>query len=153
MKEHGLKKMLNHKAMIGLTDVETVKLDFDETTFQTVKYWALRALKHFQLEGFIIFKSSQNCYHVIFNRSVSWSENMHIMAWVSLLSHNESLLEWLRMQCIKEASTLRVSPKHDKPSPRLVFRYGIEDKQIKEFLHYRNFVKKMMQNMKNVEIE
>ena len=30
------------------------------------------------------------------------------------------------MQCIKESSTLRVSPKKEKPSPRIVYRYGKE---------------------------
>ena len=56
-----------------------------------------------------IIKSSENCYHVVFNRGVSWSENMRIVAWVSLLSHNRGLLRWFVMQCIKESSTLMVS--------------------------------------------
>jgi len=39
------------------------------------------------------------------------SENVGIMAWVCLLSQNQDLTKWFIMQCIKEASTLRISPK------------------------------------------
>jgi len=74
---------LNHKSTIGYSDTETVKLDLDNMSFRTTKYWALKAMKRFKLGGFIILKSSWNCYHVVFNRTVSWSENMHIVAWVS----------------------------------------------------------------------
>ena len=83
--------------------------------------------------GFIILKSSLNHYHVVFNRKVSWTENMKIVAWVSLLSHNRMLRKWFEMQCIKEGSTLRVSPKRKKPSPRIVFRYGRQDDPIRDF--------------------
>jgi hypothetical protein len=48
-------------------------------------------MEWFKLEGFIILKSSENNYHVVFNRRVSWPENMKIVAWVSLLSHNGML--------------------------------------------------------------
>jgi hypothetical protein len=36
---------------------------------------------------------------------------MRVVAWVSLLSGNPMLEKWFIMQCIKEGSTLRVSPK------------------------------------------
>jgi len=41
------------------------------------------------------------------------------------------------------SSTLRVAPKGDKPSPRVVFRYGSQDHQIKGFLKYRRLVKRI----------
>lgn len=41
------------------------------------------------------------------------------------------------MQCIKKSSTLRVGPKGEKPSPRIVYREGNEDTQIKEYLETR----------------
>jgi hypothetical protein len=47
------------------------------------------------------------------------------------------------MQCIKESSTLRVSEKREKASPRIVFRYGKQDKQIKGFLDFRDFIKRI----------
>lgn len=139
---------MNLKSIIGYTDTETVKLDFDDTPFKHVKYWALKMLKKFKLEGFIILKSSENNYHVVFDRKVSWSENMKVVAWVSLLSHNPMLQKWFVMQCIKEGSTLRVSPKKDKPSPRIVCRHGMHDKEIKNFLVNRKLVKNIIKKLR-----
>jgi len=65
---------------------------------------------------------------------------MSIIAWVSLLSHNHGLFKWFLMQCIKQGSTLRVSSKKDKPSPRVVFRYGKQEKQIRSFLGFRKLI-------------
>jgi len=107
--------------ILGYTDTATVKLDFDDTSFRTVRYWAFRTMRWFNLHGFIILKSRANCYHVVFDRAVSWSKNLHIVAWVSLLSRNERVTTYCLMQCIKESSTLRVSPKGEKPSPRIVY--------------------------------
>jgi hypothetical protein len=144
---NGLKERWNPKFIIGFTDTETVMLDFDNTSFKDVKYWALRTMKWFNLEGFIILQSSENHYHVVFNREVSWSENMRIVAWVALLSNNPMIQRWFLMQCIKQGSTLRVSPKVGKPSPKIVFRYGKQDKQVREYLSYRRLAKNIFWNL------
>ena len=141
-RENGSGVKWNHNSILGFTDDETVMLDFDDTPFKKVKYWAQIAMNHFGLGGFLILKSSENHYHVVFNRRVNWAENMSIVAWVSLQSNNQNMLRYLRMQCIKKASTLRVGPKGEKPSPRIVYREGNEDTQIKEYLETRNFLKK-----------
>jgi len=132
----------NHNSILGFTDDETVMLDFDETPFKTVKYWSQVAMTHFGLGGFLILKSSENHYHVVFNRRVDWAENMSVVAWVSLQSNNQGMLRYLRMQCIKKSSTLRIGPKGEKPSPRIVYREEKEDAQIKEYLETRKFLKK-----------
>ena len=149
LKVNGLREKLSLKCIIGYSDIETVKLDFDYTPFKTVRYFAFLTLKRFKLGGFIILKSSMNCYHVVFDRRVSWSENMRIVAWVGLLCKNRFLLKWFVMQCIKEESTLRVSCKREKPSPRIVFRYGCEDMQIREFLGCRKTIKGIVRRLQN----
>ena len=128
---------------LGFTDIETVKLDFDNRSFRNTKYWADRALKRFRLRGFVVLKSSVNHYHVVFDRKVSWAENLCVVGWVAVCSRNKELLKWLAMQCIKGASTLRVAPKEDKPSPRIVYRYGEKNRQIESFLKYRRLIKRM----------
>ena len=138
----------NRHFVLGYTDEETVMLDFDSTSFKTVRYWASRTLKWFKLEGYIILRSSLNNYHVVFNRKVTWKENMHIVGWVGLLSNNPMLQKWFLMQAIKEGSTLRVSPKRDKPCPRIVFRHGREDGQIESFLKYRDLTKNIIRKLK-----
>ena len=50
------------------------------------------------------------------------------------------------MQCIKESSTLRFSPKIDKPSPKIVFRYGSQNNQIKELLETRRIILNIVKN-------
>jgi hypothetical protein len=132
------------KSIIGLSDVETVKLDFDETTLPQVKYWALRVMDHFGFEGFIILKSSEESYHVVFDRSVTWEENMKILAWVNLLSQNEAITKYLQMQCIKKCSTLRISHKREKPSPKIVYRFGSQDGEIRNFIEFRRLAKRIV---------
>ncbi len=151
LKANGLAVKSSHKFIIGYTDDETVMLDFDNTILKDVKYWSHKVEKWFKLEGFIVLRSSEKCYHVVFNRPVSWSENCKIMAWVSLLSHNPMLEKWFLMQCIKESSTLRVSPKRQKPSPRIVYRYGQEDEQIQSFLKRRRLIKNMIRKLSNLK--
>ena len=95
------------------------------------------------LRGFIILKSSKKHYHMVFDPRVSWSKNMGIVGWVAMCSRNSKLKDWLPMQCIKESSTLRVAPKGDKPSPRVVYRFGCQGHAVRDFLRYRQLIKRI----------
>ena len=106
-------------------------------------------MKWFKLKGFVILKSSKKCYHVVFDRRVSWSENMRVVAWVVLLSHSKDLARWFLMQCIKRCSTLRVSSKRDKPPPRIVFRHGRQGQNVKDFLKYRRIIARICVKLRN----
>jgi hypothetical protein len=83
-------------------------------------------------------------YLLIFNRPVSWTKNVHIMNWlaleVGLESGNENVRRYVNMQCIKENSTVRISRKDKKSPPKVIFRYGSQDKQIRKFLATRRFL-------------
>jgi hypothetical protein len=143
----GLTEKLNPEPpMLGYTDKSTVKLDFDDTPFKIVKCWALRTMKWFKLKGFIILRSSKSHYHVVFDRSVTWEKNMHIVAWIALESRNPKLQRYLAMQCIKESSTLRVSSKREKPSPRIVLHFGRQSGEIKNFLKTRRLVNRICES-------
>jgi len=139
-----LKEQLNPKFIVGFTDTETVMLDFDGMPFRSAKYWAERIRRRFRLGGFLIMKSSENNYHVVFDRPVSWAENMSIVAWAALTTHSRPLERWLVMQCIKKSSTLRVSKKGKKPSPRIVFSYGTRDRQVFSFQKHRRLIKNII---------
>ena len=148
LRESGLTEQLNQgKPLFGFTDTETVKLDLDDMSFGRVKYWACKALKQFGLGGFLILKSSKDCYHVVFDRSVDWSENASIVAWVCLVSKHRRLTEWLVMQLIKRASTLRISAKQKKSPPRIVYSRGSQDGQITGFLEYRRLIKSISKRL------
>jgi len=136
---------------------DTVRLDFDDTGLEEVKYWAFRACFWFKLEGFIILRSSikkyavktkgktihefrKASYLVIFNRKVKWDLNVRIMAWVAVQAKIPSLKDYVLMQCIKRSSTVRCGRKGKKPSPKVVFRFGRQDGQIARFLETRSFI-------------
>jgi len=145
----------NHKlnVKIGNWDTKTAMLDFDKTPLGLVKLWCFRLYVWFTLDGFIILESSKRIlkakdkkgkilfkyrkanYHVVFNRKVTWKENVRIMNWVALESGIIDLQNYVRMQCIKGSSTLRLSR-----SPKVVFQFGNQDKRIAEFLNTKLFV-------------
>jgi len=66
------------------------------------------------------------------------------------LSHNEKLRAYVTMQCIKEGSTLRVSPKKQKPCPRVVYHDGKQDGQICAFLLKRKEIWNIMRKMETL---
>jgi hypothetical protein len=131
----------------GLTSSETVMLDFDDLGYSEVKYWAFSILKKFRLGGFVILQSSERHYHIIFDRKLTYAKCVSVIADVCLYAKSESLSRWFYLQCIKGEFTLRVSAKGKKPSPKIVFRYGKQDKEIKEFLQYRQLVKNNLRNI------
>jgi hypothetical protein len=137
-------KLNPSKPILGYSDTSTVKLDFDDAEFKEVKYWALRTMKWFRLRGFIILKSSKSHYHVVFDRRVTWERNIHIVAWVALESGNSKLQRYLVMQCIKESSTLRLTSKKEKPTPRIVYRFGRQSGEINNFLKMRSLVRQIL---------
>jgi len=72
------------------------------------------------------------------------------MAWASMYSKIFELDTWFHMQCIKESSTLRISPKGEKPSPRIVYLEGKQDCRIVEFLKWRKYIKKIIKNVSQI---
>lgn len=145
---------------------ETVRLDFDVLPLGEVKLWAFRVCQWFDLGGFIILRSSlkqyvvkdkegrvvyrylKGNYHVVFDRQVKWTSNVRVMNWVALESGDEDLQRYVRMQCIKQTSTVRVSREWDKPIPKVVFRHGSQGRQIRNYLETRKFI---LEGLKRLE--
>ena len=50
-------------------------------------------------------------------------KNVHIMDWVAVEPHGQKLKDYVFVQGIKEISTLRISPKGNKPSPKIVYHF------------------------------
>jgi hypothetical protein len=51
------------------------------------------------------------------------------------------------MQGIKMCSTLRVAPKDEKLSPRIVYSFGCQGYTIKDFLRYRLLIKRIFRSI------
>jgi len=73
MTRNGIRdRKLKANVVLGLSDKNIVKLDFDNTLLAKVKEYAKITIEYFNLKGFIILRSSRNNYHVVFDRKVSW---------------------------------------------------------------------------------
>lgn len=127
---------------VGCTDGTSVKLDLDDVPLKTVKLWTEQTCEKYHLGGFLILRSSHHCYHVLFDRPVTWLENISIIAWTCLMSKHQGLTKWLLLQCIKGQSTLRILRKKEKSPPRIVFKHGTQHREIKNFQHFRAFLKR-----------
>jgi hypothetical protein len=141
---NGLGKRLCPEFILGYTDKQTVMLDFDNTPFKQVRSWASRVCKHFKLKDLLILKSSKNCYHVVFDRTIPWSVNISIVAWTCIETGHKGLNKWFLLQCIKQEPTLRVSWKGSKPPPRIAYRRGAQKEQIRSYLQHRRRVKNVV---------
>lgn len=146
LRENGWLRMSSQGNVKGYSDRETVKLDFDDITLIEVRKWARKTCYWFDLQGFMVLESSKNCYHVVFDRSVDWIENVSIMAWTVLQSQNQGLNKWFVMQCIKKCSTLRISSKGRKPAPRIVHRRGSQSHEVSNYLNARNLSRDWEEN-------
>jgi len=140
----GLSGKSSPKFILGYTSDETVMLDLDQTKLKDVLYWARRAMNWHKLGGFLVLESSVNSYHVVFDRPVTWSENVRIVAWVALYFRRRSLDNWFKMQCIKQKLTLRASNKIMKgvikEPPQIVYSEGSQDREISDYLLLRDLI-------------
>jgi len=97
----------------------------------------------------IVYQYKTRGYHIIWNRKVNPLENKAIKSWLYMhLKNNWNLIEelnnWTHMQNIKQTDTLRIGFKGRKKPPREVYRYGNQDKMIKEFQDNRQFILNFM---------
>jgi hypothetical protein len=93
-----------------------------------------------------VYKYQTRSYHAVFNRPVSMVELNRILAWLCLAVKNEDLTKWFFMQLQKETYTLRIGFKGRKKPPRIVYRYGNQDKQIAKFLSNRAFIHSFLED-------
>ncbi|MEM1540859.1 MAG: hypothetical protein QXJ07_05710 [Candidatus Bathyarchaeia archaeon] len=141
------------RCVVGFSDRHTVMVDFDDTSLKRVKSVAEYVCRRFRLEGFIVLKSSEGNYHVVFNRPIpDWETTLQHICFIGSITDNPEVWKWIVMQGVKGSATLRVSPKpsnpHIKPSPRIVYRYGVLDKQVKEFLAFGKLVLNVLRRIK-----
>jgi hypothetical protein len=134
--------------VLGNWGVRTVQVDFDNVCLDDVKYWGKRACYWHKLNGFIILRSSNRHYHVVFDRTVAWATNVKVMCWIALESGNINLQKYALMQGIKKTSTLRIGNKGKKKPPKIIYRFGKQDNQIRKFLDNRAFILDSIKKLK-----
>jgi len=90
----------------------------------------------------IVYKYKTKSYHTLFNRKISKDELDSYLAWLCLTVKDLKLIEWYLLQNSnpEQAYTLRCGWKNRKKPPKIVFRYGNQDKGIAEFLDNREYI-------------
>ena len=121
-----VRKMANY--CIGFTTKKGLCLDLDNLPKRKVRQLTETLLKKHKLEGYLIIKSSQKNYHVVFNKYLSWRKTLQILSTVY------SCFEWMLWQIRKGEITLRVSTKKGKNRPKIIFQKGQTDKLINDYL-------------------
>jgi len=138
--------------VVGISNKHTVMVDLDNVSFRKVKNLCLLALKMFNLEGFIILKSSPKHYHAVFDKPMRyWCDIVKVISWIGIMAGNPNVWKWVCMQAIKKACTLRVSEKPTKngakPKPRIVYRYGSQYRQVRAFLEKRREILNVLRKL------
>jgi len=122
--------------VIGFTTDKGIIIDLDNMTYKKAKYIADTLLKKHKLEGFLLIKSSEKSYHVIFNKYLSWRKITKI-----LFSSYEAI-RYAVFQMKEGFLTLRISRKNGKNKPKIVCKKGKTDKLIKDYLEVYEAFKK-----------
>lgn len=140
------KKLKKHPNpyVLGFTTDKGLLLDLDNTTLHETRQIAKKYTRRFKLEGYLIMKSSQNNYHIIFNRYLTWKTALEYLFKIVWSYHyyehgsKPSLTNWAILQACKRSMTLRISNKNRKPKPRLIEKRGKTNKLIDDYLSYTN---------------
>jgi hypothetical protein len=159
--------------VLGDWDNDIVKVDWDERPIIEVKRFSRLMNERYSLDGYIILQSStkkrmirdetldhicysyqSKSYHTVFNRVVTEKELYGILAWLCLFTKDNKLTTWVLLQEIKETFTLRHGFKGKKNPPKIVYRFGAQDKQIAKFLANRKFILQFLtaRALKNEEV-
>jgi hypothetical protein len=126
----------------GFTTTKGLLLDLDNTTLKESSAIAEKYMNRFRLEGYLILRSSENNYHVVFNRYLTWKKTLEYLFKIVWRYHyhehgvKPSLTSWAILQACKGSETLRISTKNHKRMPRIVRKHGATDKLCKDYVEY-----------------
>ena len=114
--------------VIGFMTNKGVILDLDNMKFKKARWLARTLCKQYKLEGYLLIKSSEKNYHVVFNRYLSWRTITKI------IFRQYEALRWAVFQMQSGYLTLRISKKNGENKPKILLKVGKQDKLIKDYL-------------------
>jgi hypothetical protein len=136
------KRKIPHKYVYGFTTTKGLLLDLDNTTLKESSAIAEKYMNRFHLKGYLILRSSENNYHVVFNHYLTWKKTLEYLFKIVWRYHyhehgvKPSLTYWAILQACKGSETLRISTKNHKRMPRIVRKHGETDKLCKDYVEY-----------------
>lgn len=117
---------------IGFTTEKGLCLDLDNVTRKKAEKLAESYLKKYNLEGYLLIRSSPKHYHLVFNRYLSWRKTLQI------IFSTIKCLEWGIWQARKGELTLRISKKNGNNLPMIIKCVGKTNKLIKDYFEIYN---------------
>lgn len=130
-----VKEWVTESCCIGFRTSKGLMLDFDNMTQGKARRLAQALMKRYKLEGYLLIKSSDKSYHVVFNRYLTWKTILQVV--FSLVV----CITWGVHQARKGYLTLRISRKNNKNKPKIVRKVGKTDKLINEYLRAYEYFK------------
>jgi len=112
---------------IGFNTDRGLLLDLDNMKFRKALWLAKTLMKKYKLEGFLLIRSSNKNYHVVFNRYLSWKTITKILFSVY------ECISWAVFQMKEGQLTIRISKKNGKDKPKILLSVGKTDKLIKDY--------------------
>ena len=131
-------KWVRKGCCIGFVTTKGLMLDLDHASLRKATRIAEALLRDHKLEGYLVVRSSENNYHLVFNRYLSWRTIGKI------LFNQWNCISWGIWQIRKGELTLRVSSKNEKNKPKIVKRVGKQDKLIADYLEIYERVEGML---------
>lgn len=128
------KQWVTESFCIGFRSDKGLMLDLDNMTNRKADRIADALMKRYRLEGYLLIKSGERNFHVVFNRYLTWKTIMHIVF------SQYVCIRWGIHQARKKYLALRISRKNNKNKPRIIKKVGKLDKLCAEYLKaYRYF--------------
>lgn len=128
------KEWVTKNCCTGFRADKGLMLDLDNVTLSKARRIAEALMKRYRLEGYLLVRSSERNYHVVFNRKpLRWKTIMKIV--FSLVV----CIRWGVHQARKGYLTLRISRKNNKNKPKILLEVGKTDKLIAEYLKVHNY--------------
>jgi len=122
--------------VVGFMTDRGLIMDLDNMTYRKVRWLARTLCREHKLEGYIIVRSSERSYHLIFNRFLTWKTI------TTILGKMWEAQRWFVFQLREGYLTLRVSTKNGKNKPKIVFKTGKTNKLIADYMDvYEHFRK------------
>lgn len=129
------------KPVVGITDKNTLMLDLDNISKTRALEVGQNYLDNYNMKGFMLLKSSNRKWHIVFDKWISWAMNkclMSVCPGIRVRGEGGKSLSWFELQMVKGASTLRISEKGIKPQPKIVMIIGEFKSRIKRYIDIRN---------------
>jgi hypothetical protein len=59
-------------------------------------------------------------------------------------------VKWFILQCRKECSTLRITPKGEKAEPKIIERFGSGENEIRKYLEYKSTIPSLVEKYRKL---